>query len=208
MAEVLEATLDNGLTVLIRERRAAPVVSCWAGYRVGVRNEGPGITGASDWGEHMTFKGTERLGKGAIFRLTARHGGGNNGFTADDFTLYYESLPAAQLDLALLIESQRMGYALFDPEETERERTVILAEREGGENNPHFLLSEKMGEAVFHVHPYRWPVIGTRADLEALTPAELHAHYDAYYAPGNAVLALAGDFEAKEALARVREYFD
>ena len=144
MPDVYETTLQNGLTVLIRESHAAPVVTCWAGYRVGARNERPGITGASHWVEHMTFKGTERLAKGDVFRLTARHGGSNNGFTTNDLTLYYETLPADQLDVALMIESQRMSAALFDPEETERERTVIITERQGGENNPHVLLSERL----------------------------------------------------------------
>jgi zinc protease len=207
MPEVSETVLDNGLTVLVRESHAAPVASCWAGYRVGVRNERPGITGASHWVEHMTFKGTAQLGKGDIFRLTARHGGGNNGFTSDDFTCYYETLPSAQLELALLIESERMAHALFDPEETERERSVILAEREGAENHPHYQLAERMGEAVFQRHPYRWPVIGTLEDLERITPGELLAHYRSYYAPNNAVLAIAGDVDTGETLASVRRYF-
>jgi len=205
--DVAEIALDNGLTVLIRESHSAPVVSCWVGYRVGVRNEGPGITGISHWVEHMTFKGTERLAKGEIFRLTARHGGANNGFTSDDFTAYFETLPASELDLALLIESQRMGAALFDPEETERERTVILAERSASENNPHFTLSERMGETVFREHPYRWPIIGRREDLERLTHGELLTHYRRFYTPANAVLAIVGDVDTAETLDRVRHYF-
>jgi zinc protease len=207
MADVLEAVLDNGLTVLIRESRGAPVVSCWAGYRVGGRNEGPGITGISHWVEHMTFKGSTQLAKGDIFRLTARHGGTNNGFTTDDFTIYYETVPSAQLDVPLLIESQRMGAALFDAEETESERTVIIAEREGNENNPHFLLYERLAATLFQEHPYRWPVIGTREDLDRITREQLLAHYRSYYAPNNAVLAIAGDVDAPAALERVRHYF-
>jgi zinc protease len=207
MSDVFETVLENGLTVLIRESHTAPVASCWVGYRVGARNERPGITGASHWVEHMTFKGTARLGKGDIFRLTARHGGVNNGFTTDDMTFYYETLPAAQLDVALTIESERMAHALFDPEETESERTVIIAERQGSENNPHFELSERMGEAVFRVHPYRWPVIGYRADLERMTREELLAHYRAFYSPGNAVLVVVGDIETGDALERVRRFF-
>jgi zinc protease len=204
---VQETRLENGLTVLIRESHAAPVASCWVGYRVGTRNEGPGVTGVSHWVEHMTFKGTEEIAKGEIFRLTARHGGTNNGFTSDDFTMYYETLPAAKLDVALRIESQRMGYALFDPEETERERTVILAEREGSENNPHFRLSERMGQEMFRVHPYRWPIIGTGEDLRRITRAELWSHYRRFYAPNNAVLAVVGDVDAAETLARARDLF-
>lgn len=207
MMEPFEATLPNGLHVLIQERHAAPVVTCWAGYRVGARNERPGITGASHWVEHMTFKGSARLEKGDIFRLTARHGGSNNGYTTDDFTLYYETLPASQLETALLIESQRMHAATFDPEETERERTVILAEREGNENNPRTRLAERMRETVFTTHPYRWPIIGWRPDLERLTHEELLAHYRAYYGPGNAVLAIVGDVEAEETFKQVEDWF-
>lgn len=207
MPDVSETVLENGLTVLVRESHAAPVTTCWVGYQVGARNERPGITGVSHWVEHMTFKGTRRLQKGDIFRLTARHGGTNNGFTSDDFTLYYETLPAAQIDIALMIEAERMGHAVFDPEETERERTVILAEREGGENNPHFLLSEKMGEEVFQAHPYRWPIIGTRPDLERMTRDELYSHYRAYYTPNNAVLVVVGDVDTAELLGRVRSEF-
>ncbi len=208
MPDVLEAQLQNGLRVLIRESHAAPVVSCWAGYRVGARNERPGITGASHWVEHMSFKGSARLGKGDIFRFTARHGGTNNGFTTDDLTLYYETLPSAQLDTALLIESERMGYALFDADETEKERTVILAERSGAENNPHFELSERMGETVFLEHPYRWPVIGFREDLERMTREDLYTHYRTYYAPNNAVVAVVGDVDPPAVLEEIRRYFE
>lgn len=207
MSEVVEEQLENGLRVLIRESHAAPVVSCWVGYRVGARNERPGITGASHWVEHMTFKGTARLGAGDIFRYTARHGGANNGFTTDDLTIYYETLPSAQLETALLIESERMGHALFEEEETERERTVILAERSGAENNPHFELSERMASTVFQEHPYRWPVIGLREDLETMTRADLYGHYRSFYAPGNAVLAIVGDVHPEQALRQAAEYF-
>lgn len=203
----LEATLPNGLKVLIQENHAAPVATCWAGYRVGARNEQAETTGASHWVEHMTFKGTERLKKGDIFRLTARHGGGNNGYTTDDFTLYYETLPAAELETALLIESQRMAAVTFDPQETERERTVILAEREGNENNPRVRLAERMRDTIYRVHPYRWPIIGTRADLERMTHPELLAHYRRYYSPANAVLAIVGDVDAEVTLERVGEWF-
>jgi zinc protease len=192
---------------LILKRHAAPVVSCWVGYRVGARNERPGITGASHWVEHMTFKGSERLAKGDVFNLTARHGGTNNGYTTDDFTLYYETLPAAELETALLIESQRMHAVTFDPDETERERTVILSEREGNENNPRTRLSERMRETLYTRHPYRWPIIGWRPDLERMTHAELWDHYQRYYAPNNAVLCIAGDVDTERALAQAEEWF-
>ncbi len=205
---VTEVTFSNGLTVLLAENHAAPVATCWVGYRVGVRNERPGITGASHWVEHMTFKGTERLPKGELFRRVSRYGGTNNGFTSDDFTIYYETLPSEHLEVALEIESQRMAFALFEAEETERERTVILAERDGAENHPHYHLGERMGEAVFHQHPYRWPVLGTRADLERMTHTDLLGHYRTYYTPGNAVLVVVGAFQTESLLAQVRHWFE
>ncbi|MBM3459398.1 MAG: insulinase family protein [Armatimonadetes bacterium] len=205
---VLETTLDNGLTVLLSPSGVAPVLCCAVGYRVGARNERPGITGASHWVEHMTFNRTAALEKGDIFRRVSRCGGTNNGYTTPDFTLYYETLPAHRLELALHIESERMGRALFDPEETERERGVILAERSGSENSPHFQLSQKLSEAIYQQHSYRWPVIGTRPDLERLTRDELFAHYRSYYVPNNAVLALAGAFDPDAALEQVRRFFD
>lgn len=204
---VHECRLENGLTVLVRECRAAPVVSCWVGYRVGARNERSGFTGASHWVEHMTFKGTRALGPGEIFRLTARHGGANNGFTSDDFTCYYETLPADCLDLALFIEAERMYHTRFDEQETERERTVILSEREGAENSPQYLLAERLGAEVFRIHPYGQPILGTRSDLLQLTPARLREHYERHYSPANAVLVIAGAVAPGEAIATIRRRF-
>src|SRR5713101_2801186 len=149
MADVIETRLDNGLEVLIQPSHHAPVVSTWIWYRVGSRNERTGITGVSHWVEHMLFKGTERLAKGDVFRLIARHGGHNNAFTSEDFTCYFETLPATAWELALDIEADRMVNSRFDAAEVESERTVILAERQGSENNPSFQLSEEMGAAAF-----------------------------------------------------------
>jgi zinc protease len=207
MADVIETRLENGLKVLIQPSHHAPVVSTWIWYRVGSRNERTGTTGISHWVEHMLFKGTQRLAKGDVFRMVARHGGHNNAFTSEDFTCYFETLPAAAWELALEIEADRMVNSRFDPEEVESERTVILAERQGSENNPHYLLSEEMGAAAFRVHPYRWSVIGNACDLQAITRDELYSHYRTYYTPGNATLVIAGDVEPDMALARAQAQF-
>ncbi|MCS7255883.1 MAG: insulinase family protein, partial [Thermomicrobium sp.] len=127
----LEARLANGLTVLVQPLRHVPVVSCWIWYRVGSRNELPGLTGISHWVEHMLFKGTPRFPPGSIFRQVNRWGGTLNGFTWLDYTAYFETLPTPGWQLALDIEADRMVAATFDPAEVERERTVILAERAG-----------------------------------------------------------------------------
>src|SRR5438445_259667 len=207
MADVLEARLENGLKLLIQPSHHAPVVSTWIWYRVGSRNEQTGITGVSHWVEHMLFKGTEQMAKGDVFRLTARHGGHNNAFTSEDFTCYFETVPAVAWELALDIEADRMVNSRFDADEVESERTVILAERQGSENNPSFQLSEELGAAAFRVHPYRWPVIGHSCDLRSISRDDLYQHYRSYYAPGNAVLVIAGDVDPEAALAAVQARF-
>lgn len=204
---IQEAELGNGLKILTLERHTAPVASVWAWVRVGSRNERPGLTGASHWVEHMLFKGGREFAKGEIFKQVARHGGTNNGFTWLDFTAYYETLPAEALDLGLRIEADRMANALFDPAEFEAERSVIISEREGAENTPAYLLEEEIEATAFREHPYRWSVIGWKHDLRAMTRDGLYQYYKTYYAPNNAVLLIAGDFDRARLLERVEELF-
>ena len=199
--------LDNGLTVLLREMRHAPVASFWVWYRVGSRNERSGSTGISHWVEHMLFKGTPSYPQGEFDKAVSREGGMFNGMTWLDFTTYFETLPADRIDLALRAEADRMVNAVFDPDETERERTVIISEREGSENNPGFLLSEALQAAAFQAHSYHHSVIGWQCDLETMTRDQLYAHYRTYYVPNNAIVAAAGDFEAPAMLARIQELF-
>jgi len=205
--DIKAATLDNGLGVLTIERRTAPVVSVWAWYRVGSRNERPGITGASHWVEHMLFKGGREFGKGEIFRQVAKHGGVNNGFTSHDFTAYFETLPADALDLGLRIEADRMANAAFDPAEVDAERTVVISEREGAENQPAYLLDEEIDATAFREHPYRWSVVGSKEDLRAMTRDDLFGYYKTYYTPNNAFLVVAGQFDRPRLLDRVSELY-
>ena len=204
---ILERTLANGLTVLLRETHDAPLASFWVWYRVGSRDERPGRTGVSHWVEHMQFKGTPSLAKGAIFREVSRHGGVNNAMTSNDWTAYYETLPVDRLDLAIGIEADRMTNSLFDPAETESERTVILSERQGAENSPTFLLYEEVVGAAFRAHPYRHMVIGYETDLRAIGRDDLYDHYRRYYQPHNAVVVAAGDFDADELYGRIERAF-
>ena len=199
--------LENGLTVLLQESRRAPVTTFWIWYRVGSRNEVPGITGIAHWAEHMLFKGSQAFPKGQIDKEIARNGGGMNGMTWMDFTTFFETLPADRVDLALRIESDRMVNALFDPEEVARERTVIISERQGSENQPPFLLREEVVAAAFRVHPYRHQTIGDMCDLEVITREQLWDHYQAFYGPNNAIAVAVGDFEAPRMLDRIRELF-
>jgi zinc protease len=205
--ETVEIRLANGLRVLVRPLHSAPVATCWIWYRVGARNELPGRTGISHWVEHMMFKGTPTFPKGTIMRLVNKNGGTLNGFTSDDYTAYFETLPSDRLDLALRIEADRLANSVFDPAEVEAERTVIISERQGSENSPTFLLNEEVAALAYRAHPYRHQVIGWKEDLRRITHDELLTHYQTYYGPHNAVLVIVGDVEAAAVLPRVEELF-
>lgn len=207
MVEIREHHLDNGLKILLAPVRTAPVVTFWVWYRVGSRNEVSGVTGVSHWVEHMMFKGTPTLGKGEIMHLINRNGGVDNAFTSSDFTAYFETLPSDRIDLALRIEADRMTNALFDPNEVDSERTVIISEREGAENEPRFLLGEETQAAAFKIHPYHHDTIGWKTDLQTMTREHLYGHYKRYYAPNNAVVVAAGDFDADEMLGKIQKLF-
>ena len=205
---VRTTTLSNGLTVLTQEVHNAPVASFWVFYRVGSRNEVPGKTGISHWVEHMLFKGTPQFPKGEIDRQIARNGGMLNGMTSTDYTTYFETLPADRFDLALRLEADRMVNSVFDPEEVEAERTVIISERQMNENQPPWLLYEEVRAAAFKVHPYHHQVIGWLTDLQTMTREDLWQHYQTYYTPNNAIAVAVGDFETERLLERIRELFE
>ncbi|MBN2305030.1 MAG: insulinase family protein [Anaerolineae bacterium] len=199
--------LDNGLTVLLKEVHVAPVISWWVLYRVGSRNESTGQTGISHWVEHMMFKGTEKFPAGVLDKAIDRIGGVWNAQTSHDYTAYYETMPAAEIDLALEAEADRMVNALFDPVEVEAERTVIISEREGSENSPTFWLAEETHAAAFRVHPYHHRIIGDMADLHTITRDQLYAHYRTFYVPNNAIVVAVGDFDSVAMLDRITELY-
>src|SRR6202142_2488339 len=201
-------TLSNGMILLLKEIHSAPLISSWVWYRVGSRDEVPPLTGISHLVEHMQFKGTPKYPADMIDKAVARDGGTRNAFTFLDWTTYYETMPADKIDLALRLEADRMVNSKFDLEEVESERTVIIAEREGSENEPLSLLGEAIQHAAFRIHPYHHEVIGDMADLRSMTRDDLYNHYRTYYIPNNAVLAVAGDFETKKMLARITELFE
>jgi zinc protease len=207
MDGVQSVQLANGLQLLLKETHVAPVASFWIYYRVGSRNELPGNTGASHWVEHMLFKGTDRLPRGEFDKAVARAGGVANGMTSQDWTTYFETFPSDRIDLALQFESDRMAYAVFDPEEVEAERTVILAEREGAENSYFWLLSEEVQAAAYRVHSYHHPTIGWRNDLLHMGRDNLYFHYRSFYTPNNAVAVVVGDFATTAMLEKLEHYF-
>jgi zinc protease len=204
---VRETVLDNGLKVLVREVHTAPLASVWCWYRVGSKDEGPGVTGVSHWCEHMNFKGTKNIPRDQVKGIIEKFGGAWNGYTWIDQTTYLETASKDALDRMLFIEAERMDACLYDPADCESERTVIISELQGGENDPEQLLDTEVTAAAFKVHPYHHPTIGWLSDLQSMTRDDLYGHYRRFYVPSNASLVIVGDVESDDVLKRVEKHF-
>jgi zinc protease len=168
-------------------------------YRVGSVNEHPGITGVSHWVEHMMFQGSPHYRKGAIDRAIFAVGGTSNAFTDNDFTAYFATVPREHAELPLRIEADRMVGARMDPADSEREREVVLSEREGNENRPEFRVEEELHALAFRHHPYRWDPIGYAADMSQMPTSAVAEYYHRFYGPRNALVVLTGGFEPPQA---------
>lgn len=206
--QIRTTTLNNGLKILLKEIHTAPIISHWVWYRVGSRYEVPGKTGLSHWVEHMQFKGTPTFPAGVLDRAISRDGGLWNAFTHLDWTTFFETMPADKIDLSINLEADRMVNSVFDNEEVESERTVIISEREGNENDPLFKLEEAMQMAAFKTHPYRNEVLGSLDDLRAIQRDDLYNHYQKFYNPANAVVCVAGDFDSGKMLALLESKYE
>jgi len=200
-------TLDNGLKVLVQEEHTAPLASVWCWYKVGSKDERPGLTGVSHWVEHMNFKGTTNIPRDQIKGIIEQYGGTWNGYTWIDQTTYLETATRDALDRMLFIESERMSNCLYHPDDCESERTVIISELQGGENDPDQLLDQEVTATAFKAHPYQHPTIGWLPDLQTMTRDDLYGYYRRYYVPNNATLVVVGDVETDEALRQVERYF-
>jgi zinc protease len=206
-ASVRRTTLDNGLKIIVQEVHTAPLVSVWCWYGVGSRDEAPGLTGVSHWVEHMNFKGTTNIPREQMKGIVERFGGMWNGYTWIDQTTYLETAGKAALDQMLFIEAERMANGLYEPADCESERTVIISELQGGENDPDQLLDTEVTATAFRAHPYRHPTIGWAADLRSMTRADLYGHYRRFYVPNNATLVIAGDVDADEVVRSAETHF-
>jgi zinc protease len=204
-------TLANGLDVLLHEDHSCPIVSVNIWYHVGSKNERPGHTGFAHLFEHLMFEGSEHHDSGFFQPLQAA-GALLNGSTSADRTNYWEVVPASALELALWMESDRMGHllpALTEQKFTNQRDVVLNERRQNYENRPYGLASMAMLAALFPPdHPYHWTTIGEVADLRAAKLDEVHQFFRRYYHPANASIALAGDIEPESALAQVRAYFE
>jgi zinc protease len=204
---VRSAVLENGLTVLVQEVHHAPLASVWCWYKVGSKDERLGQTGVSHWVEHMNFKGTTHIPREQVKGIIEQFGGTWNGYTWIDQTTYLETATRDALDRMLFIEAERMVNGLYDPDDCESERTVIISELQGGENDPEQLLDTEVTATAFRVHPYRHPTIGWLSDLHAMTRDDLYGYYRQHYIPNNATLVVVGDVRTDEVLRLVEARF-
>ncbi len=201
-------TLDNGLKVLLVEDHNIPNVALYTFFRVGSRNERPGLTGVSHFIEHMMFNGTPKIGPGEFDRRMEFLGGSNNAYTDMDLTAYTDWFPARALEAMIEMEADRMQGLAFDPEVFESERGVVASERRlSVENNNEAILSENVQATAIMAHPYHWDVIGWMSDILGWRRDEVAAYYRTYYAPNNAVLILVGDFEPTAALELIKKHY-
>ena len=200
--------LSNGLTVLLHEEHAVPVVTFQVFYRCGGKDEVVGATGISHLLEHMMFNGSEHYPPKAFDRMLEAAGGSSNGYTWKDQTAYMETFPPAALDLVLAMESDRMRSLAITAENLEQERGVVAEERRWAVDNDNDGAQwEALLSLMFQAHPYRDPVVGWMDDIEHFTQADLQAWYDRCYAPANALIVLAGDIESAQALADLEQAF-
>ena len=199
--------LGNGLDVILASDPRSPTVSAWVWYRVGSVNEHPGITGVSHWVEHMMFQGSPHYRKGAIDRAIFAIGGTSNAFTDNDFTAYFATVPREHWEVPLRIEADRMVDARMDPTDSNREREVIVSEREGNENRPEFRVEEELHALAFRHHPYRWDPLGFAGDMAHMPTSAVADYYHRFYGPRNALLVVTGGFEPRSALNGIRRRF-
>jgi zinc protease len=206
-SNMTSAVLDNGLTVLVEEVHTAPLASVWCWYKVGSKDEVTGLTGVSHWVEHMNFKGTTNIPRDQVKGIIEKFGGSWNGYTWIDQTTYMETASTAGLDRMLFIEAERMANCTYDPDDCESERTVIISELQGSENDPDTLLEQEVIAAAYKVHPYRHPTIGWLSDLQTMTRDDLYQYYRRNYVPNNATLVVVGDVDTNDVLRRVDKQF-
>ncbi len=203
-----EHTLSNGLLVLVLRDKSLPVVSFQIHFVAGSRNERPGITGTSHLFEHMMFRGSKELGPEEFSKIIQANGGYTNAFTTTDNTSYFENLPVGKLELAMHLEAERLENLRITEENLATEREVVRSERKYRTvNSPFGLAMEQLLATAYHIHPYRWPVVGWDQDLRNLTQEDCSEYYRIHYAPNNAVVVIVGDVIPELAFSLVEKHF-
>ena len=207
-AAAFEATLPNGLKIIVRQDRRAPTVAHMMWYRAGSIDEVNGTTGVAHVLEHMMFKGTARVGRGEFSRRVAAAGGRENAFTSRDYTAYFQQVHKSKLALVMQLEADRMAHLKLTDEEFAKEIKVVMEERRlRTDDQARSLLHETLLATAYLAHPYRIPTIGWMRDLETMTAADARAWYGAWYAPNNAVLIVTGDADPADVVRLAKQYY-
>ena len=187
-------TLENGMKIIVLEDHSIPNANMYLFWKVGSRNEYPGITGLSHFFEHMMFNGSKKYGPKMFDRTMEANGGANNAYTSENVTVYTDWFPTSAIDVIFDLEADRIANLEFDDKMIESERGVVLSERSTGlENSPLWQLWEQVQGAAFFAHPYRIPVVGSESEIKYWKKEDLHTYFTTYYSPGNCVLVIVGN---------------
>jgi zinc protease len=206
--QVHSFTLPNGMKFIVLESQAIPNANMYTFWKVGSRNEAPGITGLSHFFEHMMFNGSKNYGPKMFDRTMEAQGGSNNAYTTNDVTVYTDWFPASSLETIFKLESDRIAHLSIDPKMVASERGVVLSERSTGlENSNARMLQEEVNGVAFRAHPYSWSVIGNESDIKAWTQDDLVHYFNVYYAPNNAVSVVVGDVKFDQVKQLATKYF-
>ncbi|MBV7316657.1 pitrilysin family protein [Shewanella sp. NIFS-20-20] len=205
--DIKSFTLENGLKIMVLEDSSIPNANMYLFWKVGSRNEVPGITGISHFFEHMMFNGAKKYGPKMFDRTMEAAGGANNAYTTENITVYTNWFPAAALETIFDLEADRIANLDISPAMVESERGVVASERTTGLENSNFrVLQEELKAVAFRAHPYSWSVIGHESDINAWTIDDLRQYHKTYYAPNNAVMVIAGDVKFEQVQALAQQY--
>jgi zinc protease len=206
---VQTATLANGMKVIIQEDHNIPNVALYFFYKIGSRNERPGITGISHFFEHMMFNGAKKYGPKQFDNEMEKAGGNNNASTSEDLTIYTDWFPSTALELMFDMEGDRIRDLALDPKMVASERGVVYSERRTSvDNNNRGILSEQLQAAAFTAHPYHWPVVGWPSDIEAWTQQDLKDYFAIGYAPNNCTMVVVGDVTVARVMELAKKFIE
>ena len=207
--DVKSFTLENGMKIIVLEDHSIPNANMYIFWKVGSRNEVPGITGLSHFFEHMMFNGAKKYGPKVFDRVMEANGGSNNAYTTENITVYTDWFPSSSMEVMFDLEADRIGHLAFDEKMIESERGVVMSERITGlENSNWRLLNEQLKSVAFFAHPYKWSVMGYESDIKGWQKGDLEKYYATYYAPNNGVVVIVGDVTLQDIKKLTRKYFE
>ncbi len=207
--DVKTFTLTNGMKIIVLEDHSIPNANIFIFFKVGSRNEYPGITGLSHFFEHMMFNGAKKYGPKMFDQVMEANGGSNNAFTTEDITVYMDFFPSSVIEVIFDLEADRIGHLALDDKMVESERGVIISERITiMENSNVSLLEEQVKGVAFIAHPYRWSVLGYESDIKNWKKSDLQKYFETFYAPNNAVVVVAGDITLEKVKTLTKKYFE